>query len=186
MTQDVANGHGPVGEQDVREVMFGQHARGDGAGHLQTGQSRTGQGLWVTLGLSVLDRVLKVDVRVWGAMTRAGRVETGRAGFVRRQGGRDGLRRSEELCGKPGRGSVAGVGITMFRDVDGVGFGCERRSDDGDGVNSGRRHVGGEKVDDYLLLRSVSQQGVTMYCDQRKHGYEKEGIENVQKRKWKS
>jgi len=75
VAQDVANGHGPVGEQDVGEVMFGQHARGDGAGSFQTRQSCARQGLWVTLGLRVLDCILKIDVRVWGAVARAGHVE---------------------------------------------------------------------------------------------------------------
>ena len=60
---------------------------------------------------------------------------------------------------------MAGVGITRFRDVDGVGFGREGRSNVGGRVNSGRRHVGGEKVDDYLLLPSVSQQRVGCVYD---------------------
>lgn len=97
----------------------------------------------MALGRGVLDSVLQVDVRVRGAVARAGRVEGRRADFMGRQGRRDGVRRGEELGLELGGRGVSAGGIARFRDVYRVGLRREGSSNVGDRDNGGRRHGDG-------------------------------------------
>jgi hypothetical protein len=133
-------------EQDLRQMVFGQHARRDRTNAAQAAEPRPVEGLILTL--RVLDRVLEVDV-----------------GFHMKRSGRRGRRREigmlmlESLWGECRRDGVGGRGqhdrlsmgmasarrqrseatptiahVTRLGDIDRSSFANQRHSDAGDGV----------------------------------------------------